>query len=334
MKQAFQKFSVLAIAAALFAPVTMMAQDEKSKEKKEKELVEQYIITKKGDKGDKTVIEIVGDKITINGKAVDDNYKDEEVTVKKMRFKELSALSAPGNFNWNARTHDNLTFFNMNDNHAMLGVSTEKNNDGVEIKSVTKESGAEKAGLKEGDIITMIDDKKVSTPDELSKTIRDRKAGDKVSVTYLRDKKVQKVTAELSKWKGFDAWTTLGDNFKMDLDYKVEGVPRVRTAPFGQTFAYGGGGGPKMGLSIQDTDDGKGVKVIEVDDESNASKAGIKKDDLITEVDGKAVNGADEMAKIIKESKTKGSVMMKVNRSGKTQNIEVKIPKKLKTADL
>ena len=89
-----------------------------------------------------------------------------------------------------------------------------------------------------------------------------------------------------------------------------------------------------MGLSIQDTDDGKGVKVIEVDRDSNASKAGLKEDDVIVEVDGKAVNGADAMAKVIKESKDKGSVNMKVLRGGKTHNIEVKIPKKLKTADL
>ena len=94
------------------------------------------------------------------------------------------------------------------------------------------------------------------------------------------------------------------------------------------------GGAPKLGLSVQDTDDGKGVKVIEVDDESNAEKAGIKEDDVITEVDGKAVNSADEVAKIIKDNKDKNSVMVKLTRNGKTQNIEVKIPRKLKTADL
>jgi serine protease Do len=51
-------------------------------------------------------------------------------------------------------------------------------------------------------------------------------------------------------------------------------------------------------------------------------------------VEGKAVNSADEVAKIVKESKDKTSVMIKLTRNGKTQNIEVKIPRKLKTADL
>jgi serine protease Do len=85
---------------------------------------------------------------------------------------------------------------------------------------------------------------------------------------------------------------------------------------------------------VQDTDDGKGVKVIDVDDEGNAKKAGIKEDDLITEIDGKAVNSADEVARIVRDSREKNSMMFKINRGGKTQNIEVKIPRKLKTADL
>ena len=78
----------------------------------------------------------------------------------------------------------------------------------------------------------------------------------------------------------------------------------------------------------------QGVKVIDVDDEVNAKKAGIKEDDLITEIDGKAVNSADEVARIVRDSREKNSMMFKINRGGKTQNIEVKIPRKLKTADL
>jgi len=125
------------------------------------------------------------------------------------------------------------------------------------------------------------------------------------------------------------------DMGNMNLDKvfpKVQGTPRVY-APNGQNWSWSGGG-PKLGLSVQDTDEGKGVKVIEVDDESNAAKAGIKKDDVVTEVDGKAVNSTDDMVKMIKESKDKTSIMVKLQRGGKTQNIEVKIPKKIKTVDM
>jgi serine protease Do len=84
----------------------------------------------------------------------------------------------------------------------MLGVTTEKAEQGVTIQDITKESAAEKAGLKENDIITKIDDTKIEDPDGLSAAIKKHKPGEKVTVTYLRDKKEQKVTAELTKWKG------------------------------------------------------------------------------------------------------------------------------------
>ncbi|MEI2740512.1 MAG: hypothetical protein V9F01_17195 [Chitinophagaceae bacterium] len=54
-------------------------------------------------------------------------------------------------------------------------------------------------------------------------------------------------------------------------------IPRVMTMPRtpgaqGYNWSWSGGT-PKLGLSVQDTDDGKGVKIIEVDDESNAAKS-------------------------------------------------------------
>jgi hypothetical protein len=36
----------------------------------------------------------------------------------------------------------------------------------------------------------------------------------------------------------------------------------------------------------------------------------------------------------VRENKDKVSIKLKVNRNGKTENIEVKMPRKLKTADL
>jgi len=334
MKQALKSLSTLALALALVLPVSLLAQKEdKDKEAKEKNDVEQIIITRKGDKSEKVVIELNGEKVIVNGKEVKD--KDGDVTVNRMKFKELNALTR---YPRTIRGGDAMTFFSEDANRAMLGVVTEKTEEGLEIQDVTKESAAEKAGLKPKDVITKINDKAVSTPDELSELIRKQKPGDKVTVTYLRDKKENKVTAELTKWKGVNAWTMGPDGqFKIDLGHmdfekiipKVQ-VPRVP----GHDFNWSWTNSPKLGLSIQDTDDGKGVKVVGVGDESNAEKAGIKEDDVILEVNGKAVNGVDEMTKIIRESKDKVSVMLKLSRAGKTQNVEVKMPRRIRTADL
>lgn len=335
MKQIWLILSAFVLAVALLVPASLLAQkDEKEKEAKIKNDAEQIIITRKGDKGEKIIVEINGDKVTVNGKSVDE-YKDKnaDVSVRLHKLKTLEGMRAPGAWSYNGNDNFNFDLFSEDANHAMLGVTTEKADQGVEVQSITKESAAAKAGLKENDIITKIDDKKIEDPDDLSKEIKNHKPGDKVTVTYLRDKKEQKVIAELGKWKGVNVFTTT-PGFKMDMGDMNLGrtIPRVGT-PFGQNWSWAGGG-PKLGLSVQDTEEGKGVKVIEVDEESNAAKAGIKEDDVITEVDGKAVNGADEMAKMVKENKDKVSIMVKLQRAGKTQNIELKMPRKIKTADL
>src|SRR5205809_1846470 len=345
MKHFFSKPLLIVLGTALMLPVALLAQKEdKDKEKdkeKEKNEIRQVIINRTG-KNEKVVVEVNGDKVTVNGKPIDE-YKGEDVTVRRKSNGDVFMYSDGHGFSgWNASggagsdAWKGFQSDSINQNRAMLGVTTESADKGVEIQEITKESGASKAGLKEGDVIVKVDDKKIESPDDLTKVIRSHKPGEKINITYLRDDKEQKTTAELGKWKGVNVFAATPDmNFdlgNMNYDFAPKTVMPHGNA---RTFRYGvSGGGPKLGLSVQDTDDGKGVKVIAVDDESNAEKAGLKEDDIITEVEGKAVNSADEVAKIIKESKDKISVMVKLTRSGKTQNIEVKIPRKLKTADL
>ena len=346
--------SALAFSVVLL-PVAANAQKEKDKSYKVKEDkdklykvekdnnngVEQIIITRDEDKTDKLVIEVNGDKVTINGKPAED-YKDGNVTVDRNRYKDLSGLSyAP-----HARISrggvlgfpgDGGSFYAIDDNRAMLGVVTEDDEDGAKIKEITKESGAEKAGLKEGDIIKKIDEGKIEGPDDVTKAIRKHKPGEKVTITILRDKKEQKITAELTKWKGMNFSFNEGQNFNFEMpEFKMENLqalPRVPGDVYGQVWdAYNGR--PKLGISVQDIEDGKGVKVIEVDDESNAEKAGIKEEDVITAINDTEVNSADEVAKIVRENKEKVSIKVKLNREGKSQTIDVKMPRKLKTADL
>jgi serine protease Do len=342
MKRLIVSSVVVALLATLAIP--SFAQDEKEKEKEikdKKKSVEQIVITRNTDSKEKTVVEINGDKITVNGKPIED-LKDGDVKVHRNKYKTMEGLNAysyPGtggqSFHWDG-DHDNAfrMFGDMDENRAMLGVVTEETEGGVKVTEITDESAAKKAGIKEGDIITKIGETKIAEPDQLSAAIRKHKPGEKVTVTLLRDKKEQKVTAELGKWKGVGAYGFgPGQNFKMDMpDYNELLVPKIQGVPRAQ--AWSRSGTPRLGLSVQDTDDGKGVKVIEVDDESNAAKAGIKENDLVTHFNDKEVNSADEVARLVKENKDKVSFNLKIKRDGKTQNIEVKVPRKLKTADL
>ena len=337
MKRVLPKLSVVALATLLIAPVAIHAQDEKDKDKdkSDKKDAEQIIITRKNTEKGKVTVEIDGDKITVNGKPIED-LKDDDITVNRRKVRDghsAMAFNLPGG-NWSYNWNDNdMKMLYEDGNTAMLGVVTESEDGGLRITDVTEKSAADKAGLKEDDIITKVDDKKVDDPDDLTKIIRGHKPGDKVTITYLRDKKEQKITAELGKWKGsdFNAFNMPNMDFDM-IAPKVEAHPKIKMAP-GQYYSFFDNR-PKLGLSVQDTEDGKGVKVIDVDDEGNGQKAGIKENDIIIAINDKEVNSADEVARIVRESREKPSVMLKIKRAGKIQNIEVKMPRKLKTADL
>src|SRR6186713_1835469 len=342
MKRLAVNFAIAALLATLSIP--SFGQDVKEKEKESKDSkkeVEQITIIRKTDDKTKTVVEINGDKITVNGKPIED-LKDGDITVHRNKYKTMEGLSYYGtpraraggqNFNWDSG--DNFNMYHVDENRAMLGVVTEEVDGGVKVTELTDESAAKKAGIKEGDIITKIGDTKIGDPDQLSEAVRKHKPGEKVTVTLLRDKKEQKITTELGKWKGVSAFSYgPGQNFKMEMpDYEIF-APRVQATPRVRNGQAWSNGAPRLGLSVQDTDDGKGVKVIDVDNESNAAKAGLKENDIITNFNGTEVNSADEVAKLVKENKDKPTISLKIKRAGKVQTVEVKMPRKLKTADL
>jgi serine protease Do len=90
----------------------------------------------------------------------------------------------------------------------------------------------------------------------------------------------------------------------------------------------------RFGIKAQDTEEGKGVKVLNVEEESNAAKAGIKKGDIIEAFDEQEVNSAAELAEAARDARDKNNVKVKFSRQGKSQELEIKIPKKLKTTNL
>ena len=328
-----KQFLLKGLVVAGVAVFTVPAFAQKDKDKKSADDVQQIIITRTGDTDEKTVIEIKGDKVTVNGKEVDAN-DDVKVKVNKLKDVRAYSLGRQGGNTWNHDFdfNDNaISLFSEDSNRAMLGVNTEVSSedkiDGAKVTSVLKESAAEKAGIKAGDIIIKIDEKKIDENNSITEAIKGKKPGEKVAVTVLRDGKEQKLSAELGKWKGIHNGV-----FAPGRIFGSEGIPRVETTPF-EGFVYGAGR-PKLGLSIQDTENGKGVKIIEVDDEGSAAKAGLKKDDIVTHINDKEVNSADEVSRLVKANFNKATMNFQVLRNGKSQKVEIVVPRKLKTADL
>ena len=215
-------------------------------------------------------------------------------------------------------------------NRALLGVSSEKapGGDGAKVLDVTRGSAAEKLGLRRGDVITKVDETAITNPQSLSATIAEHHPGDKIALTYSRDGKSQKETVVLGKTKSMqmEAFNNMQFNMPEMKEFRSEVMPRA----FGQYF----GNSMKFGIRAQDLDEGKGVKVLDVDDESTAAKAGIKEGDIITRFDGKEINSVTALTEAAHAAKDKASVKVALIRDGKNQEVEVRVPKKLRTADL
>lgn len=77
-----------------------------------------------------------------------------------------------------------------------LGVN---DTEGFYINKVTRNSGAEKAGLQKGDIIKKLDSQNINTYAELSGYISTKRPNDRVQVTFIRDGETKTVPVTLIK---------------------------------------------------------------------------------------------------------------------------------------
>jgi serine protease Do len=300
---------------------------EKAYKKSLKDYDEIVIKRKDNDKDAKVTVEIHDDEVFVDGKPLED-YVNNEVSVR---------LRSPQHFNLNMNGDSPFTFSDPGEEKAFLGVMTEGSKEGAIVTMVSENSAAAKAGLQKGDVINKVNGKPVYDHEQLTAIISEMKPDEKAEIDYKRDGKSNKTTATLGKRKA---------DIRVFRGQGAPGAPVPPLAPmppmefnfdgeqFGDIFKYRNAGKPRLGIKAQDTEEGKGVKVLDVDDESAAETAGIKEDDIITSFDGKEVNSAEELAKASRESKDKSSVEVKLKRDGKSKTITLKIPRKLKTAEL
>ncbi|NDE11866.1 MAG: PDZ domain-containing protein, partial [Chitinophagia bacterium] len=167
-----------------------------------------------------------GNKVTINGKEVDENDPrlqiegkgNKRIILKKLdkqpkiivEGKPLNSLDygkgleLGGDIIINENGEDNFDIIVPNQaktNEAFLGVVTEQTEQGAKVNQVSEGSPAAKAGLKEGDIITKVNDIKIDGPASLYDAIGKSKPEDKVTISYIRSGKTNTLVASLAKNK-------------------------------------------------------------------------------------------------------------------------------------
>lgn len=153
-------------------------------------------------------------------------------------------------------------------------------NEGIYVQEVQENSAGEEAKLEKGDVITSVDGKKVSKMAELQEMLAGKRPGDKITLTYLRNKKQVTKTVTLKNAQG---------NTKVvkEADLDILGA-NFREVTEDQ----------KAQLSI-----GYGLEVTKV--EAGAFKeAGIGKGFIIREVNDQPVKTVEALQSIVKQAST------------------------------
>jgi serine protease Do len=151
---------------------------------------------------------------------------------------------------------------------------------GALVTQVFEGDPAAKAGIKKGDIITVVDGKKVTSSRELSQEIANSKVGGKVSVTLLRDGREKTVEVELAKRK--DSRLALRDRDSSDRDEKSNLGLRLSELT------------PDMARQLRLETDAKGLVVTDVDPDGKGAKAGIEPGDLIKEINRQRISSLND----------------------------------------
>jgi serine protease Do len=174
---------------------------------------------------------------------------------------------------------------------------------GALVANVTKDGPADKAGVKVGDVIIEFDGKEVKDSSDLpiivARTPVDRRARMKV----LRDKKEITLTVSVGELK--DAEVVASAPEKGELGLTVQRLT------------------PQMAESLG-LDKSEGVVVTAIEPGSAADEAGIRRGDVIVEVDRKLVRNLDEYKKAVAAIRKGRGVLFLVRRGDSTLFLALK----------
>jgi serine protease Do len=170
---------------------------------------------------------------------------------------------------------------------------------GALVEDVTDGSPADKAGLKQGDVVRSFDGQKIESKDRLTALVASKNPGQSVSIEILREGKAMTLKA------------TLGT--------------RPENLAAGGAPGTAAGQGTLAGVSVQnltpairrrlDIPEGvNGVVITELDPNSAAAQEGLQPGDIIQSIDRRPVRNAEEFTSLA--AKVKGDVLLRVVRQG------------------
>jgi serine protease Do len=178
---------------------------------------------------------------------------------------------------------------------------------GALVADVVKDGPAEASGLKQGDVITEFDGKPVVDSAELPLLVARTGVGKSVRLKIIRDKEAKEFTVKVGELKEEDS-TEAGGSSSEDLGLAV------------QTLT------PELAENLNLDKGLKGVVVTQVEPGGPAAEAGLRRGDVILEVNRKPVKNAAAYQKAVRELGKGKSLLFLVRRGDNTIFLALKPP--------
>jgi serine protease Do len=174
---------------------------------------------------------------------------------------------------------------------------------GALVANVSKDGPAEKAGVKVGDVIIEFDGKEIKDSGDLPIVVARTPVDRKVRMKVLRDKKELQLTVSVGELKDEEVVASAPE--KGELGMTVQRLtPQIAES---------------LGLERAE-----GVVVSAVDPGSAADEAGIRRGDVILEVDRKPIRNIDEYKKSLAGVRKGKGVLLLVRRGESTLFLALK----------
>lgn len=187
-----------------------------------------------------------------------------------------------------------------------------KNPKGALVGDVAKGSPAEKAGIKRGDVILEFNGKKVEDVGNLRNMVAQSKLGSELPIRLMRGEKEYSVTVMIAELPKEVAEATPGNSPE---ESGVEGLSGLNVMELTKEIAR------QLGLHR----DEKGVVVVRVEPGSAAEEAGIKKGDVIQEIDRKKIENLDDYDRVASRMRPGDNPLVFVNRGGKKFYLTIRL---------
>jgi S1-C subfamily serine protease len=216
---------------------------------------------------------------------------------------------------------------------------------GARVRKVVKDSPAEKAGLKEGDVVVRFDGEAVRSAAQLARLVSETPEGRAVAIEVRRDGATQKLEATLAEGRRARLLDMADLHKLMPEPPEPPDAPLAPEPPALPDFdfrwhgddhgplAYWGGGPRKLGIRYQAIEGQlasyfkapgeQALLVTSVDEDSPAAKAGLKAGDVIVKLGDRPIEDGRDLRRALERAEPGEQVVVQVLREGRSLDLKV-----------